>query len=155
MFEYSVARISGSTKLSLSCHCESLRGFQPGDLRSSPIASQQRCGRCAQHPATSTARDASYLLVGLRVRPVGTCNQAQSCALRSAPGLVPRCHLNVTLVECKRDELPHQTISELTIEMSTDFRIYWAAQAIFEKQMARALPLPVQKVSKLRHSCAR
>ena len=58
-------------------------------------------------------------------------------------------------VECKRDELPHKTISELTIEMSTDFRIYQAAQAIFEKQMAGALPLPVHKVSKLRHSCAR
>ena len=52
--------------------------------------------------------------------------------------------------ECTRDELSHQTISELAIKMSTDFGIYRAAKEIFEKQMAGALPLPVHDVSTLR-----
>uniref|UniRef100_A0A7S0LJ57 Sulfotransferase domain-containing protein n=1 Tax=Coccolithus braarudii TaxID=221442 RepID=A0A7S0LJ57_9EUKA len=58
-------------------------------------------------------------------------------------------------VDCRRDELSEQAISELTIEMSTDFRIYWAAKVISEKQIAHVLPLPVHDVSGLHrfYSC--
>jgi len=56
-------------------------------------------------------------------------------------------------VDCMRDELPYQTISELTIQMSTDFQIYWAAKSIFEKQLTGATPLPVHDITAIRRSC--